>query len=137
MADDSYQTIARRFKPLLLIFVLLFFPSQSHSYIEASEIRHWSAPDHTRIVIDLNKEASYEVSELKSPPRLVIDLKGTLIKSPVKEIRVSDPIVERIRIAYLTPTTLRVVVDLVREANFCIFPLALSRKTKPIGNRYL
>ena len=74
-----------RIKYLGLLFfgLLVLFSSPAFGKVEVIDIRHWTAPDHTRIVLDLNQPSYYDIFELKDPDRLVIDLKNA--RSRLKE----------------------------------------------------
>ena len=108
----------------LFSFCLIFlFASSALGKVEVLGIRHWTAPDHTRIVLDLNQPVYYDMFELRKPNRLVIDLKDshTLLKK--KEFVINDRVVSKVRWGYFKPATLRVVVDLIKPAQSNIFTL--------------
>ncbi len=63
-----------------------------------TDMRFWSAPDHTRVVLDLTEPIQYESASQESPPLLTLELKGSLQRS-MKEIVVNDPFVSRITLA--------------------------------------
>ncbi|MCX8011608.1 MAG: N-acetylmuramoyl-L-alanine amidase, partial [Desulfobacterota bacterium] len=106
-------------------FILLFLSAVPFSWskVEVLDIRYWSAPEYTRIVLDLTEPVYYDFFELIAPDRLVIDLKETTTLLPKKECNISDSIVTRVRWGYFTPTTLRVVIELVTTAETKIFTL--------------
>ena len=87
------------------------------------DVRHWTAPDHTRIVLDLSGPIYYDMFELREPHRLVIDLKDARSHLPQKEIVIDDNVVNRVRWGYFSPSTLRVVLDLVQPSRSKIFTL--------------
>lgn len=63
-----------------------------------TDMRFWSAPDHTRVVLDLTEPIQYESASQETPPLLNLELKGFLQKS-MKQIVVNDPFVSRITLA--------------------------------------
>lgn len=91
--------------------------------VEVTGIRHWTAPDHTRIVLDLNGPVYYDMFELRAPHRLVIDLKDARSRISEKEFVIDDKVVSRVRWGCFTPTTVRVVLDLVQPSRSNIFTL--------------
>jgi N-acetylmuramoyl-L-alanine amidase len=88
---------------------------------DVTEVRHWSYPDYTRVVIELDGEV-----EIKSPPRrlhadagakrperLYLDLQGVWVgRRFVKQMEVDDGLLDGIRIGQNTLTAIRVVLDL-------------------------
>jgi N-acetylmuramoyl-L-alanine amidase len=91
------------------------------------ELRHWSNPDYTRIAIGLDREAKFEFhrlpqnEELKSPPRLYIDIIGAKIAPGVKDITIGDGLLKKARIAQFRPDTVRVVLDLDSMKDYKVF----------------
>ena len=45
---------------------------------DVNGFRVWTDPDKTRAVLDLDQKTSYKLFTLKSPDRVVIDLKGSV-----------------------------------------------------------
>ena len=88
---------------------------------DVTEVRHWSYPDYTRVVIELDREV-----EIKSPPRrlkadaragrperLYVDLQGVWVGRRFDEqLEVHDGLLDGIRIGQNTLTAIRVVLDL-------------------------
>ena len=46
-------------------------PYLAHAAPGVSAIRYWTAPDHTRIVVDLTSESQYSTRTLTDPDRVV------------------------------------------------------------------
>lgn len=86
------------------------------------KIRHYSGPDQTRIVLDLNKPCYYQVSERKDPDRIVIDIPSGRFSSSVKMIRVGDGLLTRIRVNKLRKGA-QVVLDLPRVPEYKYYTL--------------
>ena len=96
-----------------------------------TDIRYWSGPTHTRIVIDLDHEVSYQDhllkkdDALKKPPRLYIDLTVAKLSPHLKEpIPIEGGLLKRVRAGQYTPDTVRVVLDLESVAKYKTFPLS-------------
>ena len=58
---------------LLLVAVLFGRPGPVFA-TDLLDVRHWSSPDHTRIVIDLAEPGSYRHREFDDPPRIAVDV---------------------------------------------------------------
>jgi len=91
------------------------------------ELRHWSNPDYTRIAVALDREAKFEFhrlpqnEELKTPPRLYIDIIGAKIAPGVKDITIGDGLLKKARIGQFRPDTVRVVLDLDSMKDYKVF----------------
>ena len=109
---------------LFLVLVLLtWHPSFCWGAVQIFGIRHWSAPEHTRIVLDLTEQAYYDLFELSEPNRLVVDIKEARVSLREREFPLQDQVVSRVRWGCFTPTTVRVVVDLIQPAETKVFLL--------------
>ena len=90
-------------------------------------IRHWTAPDHTRIVLDVSSESSYEIRVLENPHRIVIEVPRGRFAPSVKSLEIGDGVIERVRVNRLR-TKAQVVLDLRRETPFTHFALRPNRQ---------
>ena len=45
------------------------------------EARFWTAPDHTRAVLDLSAAVEYRAFSLSNPERVVVDIKGAELRA--------------------------------------------------------
>ncbi len=91
-------------------------------------VRYWTAPDHTRVVIDLSSRAQFRFRTLTSPDRIAIDIPATSFSSGVSApIAVEDGLIRRIRINKLRSGTAQVVLDLYHESEFEVFPLSAMK----------
>ncbi|HMB69063.1 MAG TPA: N-acetylmuramoyl-L-alanine amidase [bacterium] len=86
-------------------------------------VRHWSAPDHTRIVIDLSEAAAYLHWTLEDPPRIAVDVADGAFRFPTAEVPIEDGIVKRLRFNVLSGGKAQVVLDLERETRYDVFAL--------------
>ncbi|MEN8007164.1 MAG: N-acetylmuramoyl-L-alanine amidase [Candidatus Krumholzibacteriota bacterium] len=84
-------------------------------------VRHFTAPDHTRVVLDLTGPASFEVRRIGNPERLVVNVFGASFRQ-TGPIAVGDGLVRLIR---RNPGDRRaqVVLDLDHKAEFRNFSL--------------
>jgi len=61
-----------------------------------TDIRFWSASDHTRIVLDLTEPIQYESSSQGSPPQFHLELKEVSLQTPKREMKVKGPFLTKI-----------------------------------------
>jgi N-acetylmuramoyl-L-alanine amidase len=87
------------------------------------EVRHWSYPDYTRVVIELDRPVQIKsaVQRLpadvaaKRPERLYIELDGVWVGREYEGgLPVGDGLLEGVRIGQFTHKTIRVVLDLAQ-----------------------
>ena len=104
--------------------------SQAPGLTQVQEIRHWSTPNYTRVVIDLERAVPFqsnlleENKDLKKPRRLYLDLKGTYVSSEIESpIPIRDGLLRSARAGQYTKDTVRVVLDIDNIENYKIFPL--------------
>ncbi|MBA4366100.1 MAG: N-acetylmuramoyl-L-alanine amidase [Desulfobacterium sp.] len=94
------------------------------------DLRFWSNPNYTRIVIDSDKETSFTHCLLKKDPsiskpeRLYVDLsKSRLGKTFEKTKQINDDLLKDARAGQYTADTVRVVIDIKSFKNYKIFSL--------------
>lgn len=80
---------------LFVIAVCILFSLSPVWASKITDIRFWSAPDHTRVVLDLTESIQYESASQGNPPLLNLELKGTLQTSK-REVLVNDPFLNKI-----------------------------------------
>jgi N-acetylmuramoyl-L-alanine amidase len=112
-----------KIKGILFVVLIFLFVSPAWGKVDILDIRYWSAPEYTRIVVDLTGPAYYDLFELTEPNRVVIDLKEANTLLSKKEFIINDQVISKVRWGYFTPGTLRVVVDLVKTAETKVFTL--------------
>lgn len=107
-----------------LICLLIILPYPSHALDKAivKDIRYWSSPAQTRVVIDLSRPVEYKSNRLSKPDRLYFDLSGALIPSEIKKnLPVEDGILRSIRAGQFNNETVRVVLDLEKMESYNVF----------------
>lgn len=93
------------------------------------DLRFWSNPNYTRIVIDASRETSYYHHLLKKDPsinkpqRLYVDLKESRLGKIQKRIPINDDLLMDARAAQYTHDSVRVVVDIKSFKTYKIFSL--------------
>lgn len=95
-------------------------------------VRIWPATDYTRITLESSNALRYEVSVVKNPERLVLDLEDVDFANLQEQLRgklaADDPYVSATRVGRFKPGMVRIVFDLKGEAKPQSFAL------KPIGD---
>ncbi len=90
---------------------------RSHGLVRVTNLRHWSFPDSTRIVVDVESEVSVHEGRLSNPDRIFCDLLDTQTTPELKHksFAVGDQIVKQIRVAQTQVGVTRLAVDLNRS----------------------
>jgi N-acetylmuramoyl-L-alanine amidase len=111
-----------------LTVLLLLFLGLSASVVQAASrvegVRVWSAPDHTRLVFDIDGPVDHRLFGLHGPERLVVDFTATRMDQPVR-IEADNRHLSGVRHANRQDGKLRVVLDLkqsVRPKSFLLKP---------------
>lgn len=86
-------------------------------------MRMWPAPDHTRLVFDLDAPVQHSLFTLTDPDRVVIDLDATEISAKLPDITKGDSAVKELRYAKRGQADVRVVLDLSRKVKAKSFVL--------------
>jgi N-acetylmuramoyl-L-alanine amidase len=128
---DRQLAKLRRYKPKESSATLSPSPSSVPAVLaRVTGIRHWSNPEYTRVVIDLDQSTNFYSNLLKvssaqkKPPRLYVDLFNTLVEKKLRSsIPVNDGILLSIRAGQFTPDTVRVVLDINKFKSYNIFPM--------------
>jgi N-acetylmuramoyl-L-alanine amidase len=104
--------------------------SKAPGLTQVQEIRHWSTPNYTRVVIDLERAVTFqsnlleENKDLKKPRRLYLDLKGAYVSSEIASpIPIRDGLLRSARAGQYEKDTVRVVLDIDNIEGYKIFPL--------------
>ena len=111
---------------LLLLFVILSVPHHALAAekIEVSDIRFWSFPEYTRVVISISDAAEYTQKRLANPDRLYVDLKQSRLKSALrKTVPVSNGMLKSVRAGQFTEDTVRIVLDLDRMTHYRVLTM--------------
>ncbi|MDD3642751.1 MAG: N-acetylmuramoyl-L-alanine amidase, partial [Candidatus Krumholzibacteria bacterium] len=89
---------------------------------EVRGIRFWTAPDRTRVVLDMSSESVYQLSERTDPDRIVIDIPRGRFAEGIGAIDVGDGVVLRVRTNALSSGA-QIVLDLPHAAPYRHFAL--------------
>lgn len=98
--------------------------------VSVKDIRYWSTPNYTRVVVDLDSRVKYQYHLLKADPnlskprRFYLDLKNASISSQIDQtIAIKDDLLKRARAGQHTRDTVRVVLDMESIGQYKVFPL--------------
>jgi len=89
------------------------------------EVRSYSHPDKTRVVIDLSEKTEFRADKLINPDRIFVDIMGSIVKleDTSKQIKIDDGVIKTVRTAQFNEEITRVVFDLYQEAKYELFSL--------------
>jgi N-acetylmuramoyl-L-alanine amidase len=89
------------------------------------EVRSYSYPDKTRVVIDLSEKTEFRADELINPDRIFIDIMGSdaKLEDTSKQIKIDDGVIKTVRTAQFNEEITRVVFDLYQETRYELFSL--------------
>ena len=112
-----------RIHRIVFIFVLLaaiFHADRVFALADILNIRHWAAPDHTRVVIDVSDDVSYSVDEADG--KLYINLKETGVREDFPhELILNKPGIDTIMITSLPGGIIRVELSLGENVETKVF----------------
>jgi N-acetylmuramoyl-L-alanine amidase len=116
--------------PLILASSLLLLtpsPAAQTSTVEVYNLRSYTHPTHTRIVVDIGKLREFSSAELKDPERIYVDIYQARL-NPIllgKTYVARCDYIKEVRIAQKNATTVRVVaeLDLAKVERYQVFPL--------------
>ena len=97
--------------------------------VHVTEIKYWSNPTYTRVVINLTGETVYESRLLKEDPsiekprRLYIDFKNAVLSPNIKEVPINDGLLRMARAGQYSKDIVRVVLDIESIDDYKIFPM--------------
>lgn len=109
----------------ILIFSLLIIPfvliGDSRALnLEVTEVRYWTAPDHTRIVFDLSSKGKYRILEPTEPKIIMLELPSTRSALSQNRVEIGDGLVKAVNIRS-DGGGLKVRFELEEEAPFKVF----------------
>jgi len=89
------------------------------------EIRNYSYPDKTRVVIDLSEKTEFRADKLINPDRIFIDIMGSdaKLEDTSEQIKIDDGVIKTVRTAQFNEEITRVVFDLYQETRYELFSL--------------
>lgn len=105
-------------------------PSSDSSLSTVHEIRHWSTPTYTRVVLSLERPVPYTTKLLRKDPshhkprRLYLNFKGARLAPGIEDtVPIGDGLLRRARAGQYTKDTVRLVLDIKKLASYKVFTL--------------
>lgn len=105
---------------LAALLVLLALITGPVSAAVIKDIRMWHAPDHSRLVFDMDKRSKFKVFSLESPGRVVIDLENTRLRSKIPDPTKTGQFIRQIRLGSPDGSVTRLVFDLKKPVRYFI-----------------
>lgn len=87
------------------------------------DIRQWSAPDHTRVVIDLDGPPNYEILPSTDPSIYTLNLRGVKLPKGGKEIPVADQVIQKMKVEIVGREEAKLTLILVKPSRLDVFLL--------------
>jgi N-acetylmuramoyl-L-alanine amidase len=93
-----------RHKLICLAFIGIFFvllqPATGRA-AKVTDVRFWTAPDHTRVVLDLTEPLQQENASHENISQFHLELKDASLQTKTRELEVNDPFVKKLTLADL------------------------------------
>jgi N-acetylmuramoyl-L-alanine amidase len=113
-------------KIIFLFFIGICFTLFQHTPVSAAlitDVRIWSAPDHTRVVLDLTEPIRYESSSQQEPPQFHLEIKGAALFTKKREVEVNDLYLSKISLTDLGKGKVKLILHQKRPLNAIILTL--------------
>ena len=107
---------------LIGIFVVLFQSALASAAL-ITDVRFWSAPDHTRVVLDLTEPIQYQTSSQANPAQLHLEMKETILLTRKRELGVNDSFLSKISLTPLGEKKVRLILHQKRALQASILAL--------------
>jgi N-acetylmuramoyl-L-alanine amidase len=104
------------------ILMLLLWSSSAFAKTEILNLRHWAAPDHTRVVIDTDDEVQFNVEKSKQSVLLNIE-NAILSKTMPREFLLNKPGIRKVVLYPLKTGNVRIELFLDKHVDTNIFKL--------------
>jgi N-acetylmuramoyl-L-alanine amidase len=104
-------------------------------------VRHWSSPDSSTVVVDLEDQVNYEAHRLSNPERIYFDLPETSLAASWfgRTVEVDDGLLQRVRVAQPTEGTTRIVLETKGSADYSVSleqnPYRLVVEVRKVGSK--
>jgi N-acetylmuramoyl-L-alanine amidase len=103
----------------LAVLLATFFPAtQAPAATRCLDLRQWSAPDHSRVVIDLDRPPTYDISAPAEALVLKVSLQKIILPWQVREIPVNDRVIRKLRMARVGADGAELTISLVQPARW-------------------
>ncbi len=114
--------LIKKYTYFLIILIVSLISTNCYASIEILNVRHWAAPDHTRIVLDVDDVPAYEVKE--SENLLILNFKESSIhKSIPAKIIIHQPGIKKIVFHHADEDTVEIEFFLDKHHKVEVFKL--------------
>ena len=114
---------------LAILVARCFTATDAPAATRCLDIRQWSAPDHSRVVIDLDGPPTYNIPAPAETLVLTVSLQKTILPWQAREIPVDDRVIRKMRIARVGADGAELTIFLVKPARWAAIVL------KPFGDK--
>lgn len=120
-------TIQRAMKQLRTLFLSILITifavgSEAFASVDLLNVRHWTAPSHTRVVLDLTGEASVKI--LQEGRTVYVDLEDTILSEEILlAYEINKPAVEKVLLGSLPGGGIRVELRITDNVKTNVFKL--------------
>jgi N-acetylmuramoyl-L-alanine amidase len=118
--------MSKRAAPYFVLAVLQILGIGVAHSVEIRDVRLWSGPDHTRVVLELSGPATHNLFTLKNPDRVVVDVASATAAGNLTA-PAGQGVIKQVRLAPREDGSLRLVLDLsaaVQPKSFTVEPNA-------------
>lgn len=118
-------TIYKLVFPAFVAMALFAMAGNAWAKVALHDVRIWAAPDHTRIVFDLDGSVYYKLFTLENPDRVVIDIRNAYGKKGQYQNIQGKGLISKVRTGIRNGKDIRVVLDVdgqVSHESFALKP---------------
>ena len=87
------------------------------------DVRFKAYPDHTRVVLDLQRSTSFTQNRLKNPDRIIIELQNALLGKTAKDRLTETKLPDEIAIGQPHPRSVTISLDMNAVSDYKLLPL--------------
>ena len=109
---------------VLLFLTVLLAAGEGWAAPRLLKVRKWSSPEFTRVVLDLDAPAAYEIQSAANASILVVYLPDLLLPQGLREILIEDRVIRKVMLD--TGERTRVTFFLYQPTRWKVFPLKRS-----------
>jgi N-acetylmuramoyl-L-alanine amidase len=88
------------------------------------DVRIKAYPDHTRLVLDLQRTTSFTQNRLNNPDRIIIELQNTLLGKTARDRLTDAKLPEEITITQPHPRSVAIALDMTAITDYKLLPLS-------------
>ncbi|MCD6486562.1 MAG: LysM peptidoglycan-binding domain-containing protein [Syntrophobacterales bacterium] len=107
---------------LLILLLMIVICQDAFGSLAILHVRHWTAPDHTRVVLDVSGEASYTVA--RKEHKIYVDVKGAVLPGGIPHTyNIDKPAVKTVLLTSLPKGGVRVELQVADNVGVKAFKL--------------